>query len=103
MEESNRPAGARALEPAVPRTPPPRGPPITAAKHGRRKRKLTSNPERLERWSMNCHRVQQQLDAFADREIGGWKSRRITRHLARCAACSAVWSETQRLGERARA
>jgi tetratricopeptide (TPR) repeat protein len=52
---------------------------------------------------MNCHRVEQLLDAFIDREIGGWKSWRITRHLARCAACAAICAETRRLGAGARA
>src|SRR2546426_1007462 len=52
---------------------------------------------------MNCDRVQQTLDALADGELGRWSAWRIGRHLARCAACSADWVETQRLGEQARA
>lgn len=52
---------------------------------------------------MNCNRVLEALDALADGELGRWQARRMERHLERCAACSAAWTETQRLGEQARA
>src|SRR2546425_559094 len=52
---------------------------------------------------MNCNRVQQALDALADGELGRWKAWRVGRHLPGCAACSAAWEETRRLGEQARA